>query len=131
MTTLEATRAGRRDLAMRRILVVEDDYFVAQDLCTTLRDHGAHVVGPVPSIDAARAHLKDAAIDCVLLDINLDGEHAFELAAEARNAGFKVVFLTGYDFSFIPRELKPIDCLQKPVDTSALLRSILSGQPAT
>jgi DNA-binding response OmpR family regulator len=114
-----------------RLLVVEDDYFVAQDLCATLRDHGATVLGPAPSISSARSLANALRPDCVLLDINLDGDLAFELARELQAHGMRTVFTTGYDASFVPQHLRHTVCLQKPVDATALLRSIREHPPGT
>jgi DNA-binding response OmpR family regulator len=114
-----------------RLLVVEDDYFVAQDLCATLRDYGATVLGPAPSISSARSLVNALRPDCVLLDINLDGELAFELARELQARGVRAVFTTGYDATFVPQHLRHTVCLQKPVDATALLRSICARPPGT
>ena len=116
-------------LAGYRLLVVEDDYFVAQDLCAILRDHGATVLGPAPSVSSARSLASDPRPDCVLLDINLDGELAFELAQELQARGMHTVFTTGYDATFVPKHLRHTVCLQKPVDATALLRSIREQPP--
>lgn len=62
--------------------------------------------------------------DCVLLDINLDGQDAFGLAQELQSAGIHTVFTTGYDFSFVPAGLRGIACLQKPLQTDALIRAV-------
>jgi CheY-like chemotaxis protein len=117
-------------LAGYRLLVVEDDYFVAQDLCAILRDHGATVLGPAPSVSSARSLVGALRPDCVLLDINLDGEHAFDLAKELQANGTQTVFTTGYDPSIVPPKLRGILCLQKPIDTNALrgLRERLPGK---
>jgi CheY-like chemotaxis protein len=68
------------DLGGYRLLVVEDDYFVAQHLCTILREAGATVLGPAPNASSARSLTTALRPDCVLLDINLDGEYSFDLA---------------------------------------------------
>ena len=114
-----------------RLLVVEDDYFVAQDLCATLRECGATVLGPAPSISSARSLVNALRPDCVLLDINLDGELAFDLAKELQARGVRTVFTTGYDASFVPQHLRHTVRLQKPVDATALLRSIREQPPGT
>lgn len=46
-------------LADRRVLVVEDDYFLAVELARDLSAGGAEVVGPAASMDAARLDLVD------------------------------------------------------------------------
>ena len=48
---------GPREASLegRRVLVVEDEFFLADDLVRALKRHGAEVVGPVPSLDRALA----------------------------------------------------------------------------
>jgi DNA-binding response OmpR family regulator len=116
-------------LAGYRVLVVEDDYFVAQDLCSILRTRGATVVGPARSVSVGRELANAHRPDCALLDINLHGEYAFELAEELQTRGVRTVFTTGYDTSFIPPRLRHTACLQKPVDTNALVQTIRVRPP--
>ncbi|WLA78880.1 hypothetical protein [Bradyrhizobium elkanii] len=49
-------RATGRGAAMRTILIVEDEYFIADDCAALARQAGYHVVGPFASIDEARPH---------------------------------------------------------------------------
>ena len=112
-----------------RVLVVEDDYFVAQDLCSTLRSRGATVLGPARSVVVGRQLASAQAPDCVLIDINLHGEYAFDLAEELQSRGVRTVFTTGYDSTFIPPRLRHTPCLQKPIDTNALVQSIRLRPP--
>jgi DNA-binding response OmpR family regulator len=107
-----------------RILIVEDDYFVASECANALRNHGARVLGPVPDMPRARVALSEGAADCVLLDVNLKGEMVFELARELQNRGIPMIFTTGYDTSFLPASLRESPCLQKPVDTRELVSSV-------
>ena len=39
----------RTELNGKRIVVVEDDYLLANDICRELRDLGATVLGPAPT----------------------------------------------------------------------------------
>jgi DNA-binding response OmpR family regulator len=112
-----------------RVLVVEDDYFIAMDICSTLRSRGATVLGPAPNIGAGRDLAREHAPDCALLDVNLHGEHVFELAQELQERGVHTIFTTGYDSEFIPPSLRTVEYLQKPVDAQALVRSIRCEPP--
>lgn len=57
-----------------RILVVEDNYFVALSVETALLDAGYEVIGVVDSGEEALQSVADAAPDLVLMDIRLAGE---------------------------------------------------------
>jgi DNA-binding response OmpR family regulator len=123
-------RAAEDGLCGYRLLVVEDDYFVAQELCNRLRECGAEVLGPAPDIATALELARRLRPDCVLLDINLDGEAGFQLARELQMQRLRTVFTTGYDRGIIPPELRHADYLQKPFDSVALMRSIRAQPPA-
>jgi two-component SAPR family response regulator len=111
-------------LAGFNVLVVEDDYFVANELAAILREHGANVLGPVPDVAKGRAILSNSEPDCALLDVNLKGQLVFELAEELIDRGVPSVFTTGYDSSFLPPRLRKAPCLQKPIDGRDLVRTI-------
>ena len=56
-----------------RVLVVEDEYLVADDISETLEELGYQVAGPAATIGEAIALIEGGPLDCALLDANLDG----------------------------------------------------------
>jgi DNA-binding response OmpR family regulator len=109
------------------VLVVEDDYFIALELCSALRAAGADVIGPARDVKTALAAIRDGRIDCGVLDINLRGHMAFEIATELRARGIPAIFATGYDAFMIPDELADAVRLEKPIDLAALCRAVESA----
>jgi hypothetical protein len=61
------------DLSGRRVLVVEDDYYLASDAAAALRGAGAEVLGPCPDAQATLDLLKRAEPTHAVLDLNLGG----------------------------------------------------------
>jgi DNA-binding response OmpR family regulator len=121
---MEAADSSALSLEGLRILIVEDDYIVADECGSLLRKYGAHVLGPVPDAARARATLFGDSPDCALLDINLKGEMAFDLARELAVRGVPIIFTTGYDSSVLPASLRGRPLLQKPVDMRALIQLV-------
>lgn len=119
----EREHAGH-DLAGHIVLVVEDDYFIAEEICATLQGQGATVIGPAPDCEQGRVLLTGQRIDCAVLDVNLRGEHVFELAGELRARGIPSIFATGYDASFLPSTFSDAIYLQKPIDLAALVKAV-------
>ena len=113
-------------LAGLRVLVVEDDYFIADEICTTLRNGGAEVLGPMPDLEHGLDVVKSERLDCAVLDINLHGDLAFSLASELRKRGTPSIFATGYDQSVLPGSFSDSVRLEKPVDLNELLRAVQS-----
>ena len=120
----EPASAVNFELAGHSVLVVEDDYFIAEEICSTLRSCGATVIGPAPDVDEARRLMERNQLDCAVLDVNLHGEHVFEFAGELQARGIASIFTTGYDASFLPTPFAGSIYLQKPIDLVALVRAV-------
>jgi DNA-binding response OmpR family regulator len=109
----------------RRLLVVEDDYLIADELRDQLIALGADVIGPVPTL--ARAHQMigaETAVDGAILDVNLGGEKVFPIADLLRERGIPFVFVTGYDKSAIPPAYVNIPLCEKPFVALELARAL-------
>lgn len=121
-------------LSGQKILVVEDEYMIADDLAALLRQAGAEVIGPASSLPKAVRILDSRdRIDAAVLDINLCGVDVFPLVDELRNKGIPVMFLTGYGADGIPPEYSAITRCQKPMGTSRVveeLRAMVDAAPA-
>lgn len=83
-------------LASRRILVVEDEFLIANMLCDMLAEVSAVVVGPSFNVQQALHALRDQAVDAAILDMNLNGEWSDPVAEELVKRGIPFVFTTGY-----------------------------------
>ncbi|RPD85412.1 response regulator [Luteimonas sp. 100069] len=104
-------------LLNRHILLVEDDYLIADALAEALRAIGAQVLGPVGNVeDALRSVSRLDGLEAVLLDVNLGGQCTFAVADAVQARRIPLVFVTAYArdllpprFSRVPHCLKPID----------------------
>ena len=130
---------GASSLRGMRILIVEDEYYLADDLARTLERAGAAVAGPVGSLDEARAIVdaEKTRLDCAILDINLKGEMAFPIADRLQAEEIPFVIASGYSGGALPDRFKSAPRLEKPFDPaqiaeaiSRLLRPTLSTPPA-
>jgi CheY-like chemotaxis protein len=105
----------------RHILVVEDDFFQAFDLCAELDRCGASPVGPIASLDEAFVQLSsETPIDAALVDLNLGGEMVFPFADELVRRDIPLAFVTGYNQSVVPYRLQHIRRCEKPACSSEL-----------
>jgi DNA-binding response OmpR family regulator len=71
-----ATEPARRGLSGCRVLIVEDEYFLADDLKKRLESCGAKVVGPIAELGAAQAQISRDGFDVAAIDVDLRGEFA-------------------------------------------------------
>ena len=128
-----ANDAGERTLSLTgyRVLVVEDEYFIADDLRSALERCGAEVAGPVGCPGEATALLDgDAPIHLAVLDIDLHGEPAYGLAETLRERGVPFVFATGYGADFIPAAYAAVPRWEKPYHYETLLAALPLMGPA-
>jgi CheY-like chemotaxis protein len=108
-----------------RILIVEDEYLIADDICQALQDAGAEILGPSPTVSGAAALVAaEAAIDAALLDINLRGEPVFEVADTLLSRGIPFAFATGYDHWAIPARFGAVPRLEKPFKAPQILAAL-------
>jgi CheY-like chemotaxis protein len=109
----------------RRILVVEDEYMMAEDLQYDLEKAGAQVAGPVPSVaDALKMIAEEDRLDGAILDVNLRGEKAYPVADALRERGIPFVLATGYEQWALPEAYKDVPRCDKPVDLRNLARAL-------
>ncbi len=118
-----------------RLLLVEDEYLIAEDLKVSLQDLGIEVIGPAASVkDALTLVNQDAArLDGAVLDVNLRGERVFPVADALAARGIPFVFTTGYDGIVFPDPYASVARCEKPVDKKRLVQllslSRSNGQP--
>jgi DNA-binding response OmpR family regulator len=112
-------------LSGRRVLVVEDEYFLADDIARALAALGVQTIGPYAEVDeATQAVDRDVAIDAAIMDVNLREELVFPLARILRARKVPFVFTTGYDRSSIDAEFHDVPLWGKPLDVRALTNEL-------
>lgn len=121
---LQGTLPNAIRLTGQRVLVVEDNFYLADDLRRGLRAAGAEIVGPIPrSAPALEAVARDG-FDAAVVDINLGDGPSFVLADALKTSGVPFVFVTGYDEVLIPDRLADVPTVQKPADIRAIVQAV-------
>ncbi|MCH7798361.1 MAG: response regulator [Planctomycetes bacterium] len=108
-----------------RVLVVEDDFDVAEALRLVLATAGAEVIGPVSTVEAACELAKAQPLDAAVLDIALSPGTSAPVARTLLYRGCPFVFVTGFsNVEMLPEELPGHHVLVKPVDDRTLRAAI-------
>src|SRR5438876_3926512 len=97
-----------------RVLLVEDEFLIAEELAEILADAGAEVVGPYSNLKQALEAASSARIDIALLDVNLDGAEIYPAASALAARAIPFVFMTGYSREVLPPEPKSRTVIRKP-----------------
>lgn len=110
-----------------RVLVVEDNFVLAESMRWALQGMGCAVVGPAPTSERALELMDEEGVDVAILDIDLQGVSSIPVAERLRSLGRPFLFLTGYEStSLLPDELHDVRCLSKPVDPEVLADNLLA-----
>lgn len=128
---MDSPRARARHLSSfqrgRRVLVVENDYILAENLRAELERHGAEVLGPAASVAAALELIRTGpAPDAAILDINLDDEAVYPVADVLESRGIPFVFATSQQPLAIPHVYAQVPRAEKPV-VMPRLAQVLAG----
>lgn len=116
---------AERTLRECRILIVEDEYLLADDLRDELRRAGAMVVGMAATVDAALALIAaETRLDGAILDVNFGGQPAFPVADALHRRGVPFLFATGYDASVIPARFGSVVRCEKPINLRHVVKAI-------
>lgn len=105
-----------------KVLIVEDEYFIATELERFFTKLGATVLGPTPSIAQATGYIDEA--DAAILDIRLHDELVFPLADELALRQIPFVFYTGQGEIAIPDRFRYASYLSKPAAANSVYRAL-------
>ncbi len=84
-------------LEARKVLIVEDDYMQATDLCAIVEKANCHVLGPVSDEAGALLLLEKEVPDVAVIDLNLGTGMSYKVALELADQHVPFIFATGYD----------------------------------
>ncbi|AIZ42338.1 sigma 54-interacting response regulator [Cellulophaga baltica] len=100
------------------ILIVEDEFIVANDLSKTLQKKGYLVTGTAPSVEMAMISIEKKRPNIVLLDIRLRGKlSGIDLAKKLQKIGIPFIYLSANSNKTIldeAKKTKPYGFLVKP-----------------
>lgn len=121
-----------RPLSDLNIVILEDDYYQAQDCRMILEEAGARVISISATLPDLDRLLAEGPLDLMLIDINLGHGLSFDFARSLKARAIRFAFLTGYDAEMLPDDLADSPYLSKPADGTrivAALAALTSGTP--
>lgn len=110
-----------------RILIVEDDPFIALDLQAIVEGEGHRVVRVCPSLADARRHVV-GEFDFALLDVDLGDGKSFEVAFSLSERRIPFAFVSASRRSELPLDLRASAFVPKPYAEDAILRTVAAGR---
>ena len=124
MGTKKIGKKKGRELKGTRVLIIEDEYYIADDVRRLLDAAGAQVIGPYARFEQAQAAVEENGFDFAILDLNLQGKSAAPIADRLIERGKSFAIATGYGSRAVPKRLQKLPRIEKPFDPPALLELI-------
>ena len=128
-----AAGTGQAMLLDRHILVVEDEYMIAEEIVEVLSHAGARTLGPIPTIGGAMALVAVGdRIDAALLDVNVGSRPIWPVVDALLARSVPLVLSTGYDTNAIPQAYAHLPRCEKPTsgrDLVQALARVLAARP--
>ena len=108
-----------------KVLVVEDEIFIAKSLCKDISDLDVDVLEPVATGEEAVEVAHKENPDLILMDIRLgDKMDGIEAARKIKEkSGIPIVFMTGYATEYVKEQAQDVDCVEffeKPISVEDL-----------
>lgn len=107
-----------------RILVIEDEAALALDLQRMLRDAGFRTVGPASTVADVQRMIGRGAIDCAVLDLEVDRRAPLPIADLLAFAEVPFVYLSNGSRATVPTQHRRRPVVMKPVSRAALLAAV-------
>lgn len=116
-------------VAGSKVLLVEDEFLIALDIETAMRDAGFDVVGLARTADQAVDFARTQRPALVIMDVHLAGTRdGIDAALDIyRDTGIRCIFATAHqDYATMARAdpSRPFGWLMKPFTTVALVRMV-------
>lgn len=107
-----------------RILALEDEPVIALALEDLLLDAGSDPQVML-TIDTALNYLRGSpAIDAAILDVNINGETSYRVAARLAALRVPFIFSSGYGDAIHPQEFAAVPTVAKPYTLAELRRAL-------
>ena len=107
-----------------RVLVVEDNFLLAEALCQILSVHGVSPVGPAATVAAALRLVDESKIDAAVLDVRLHSDMIFPVCKVLQGRGIPFIFATGSMKEEIPAVFATAAVVTKPYKATELMNAL-------
>ena len=112
-------RVGK--LSGLKVLIAEDLWIHADTMSVILEAEGATVLGPFSTADEAIAQVRQAPPDFALIDMNLGGVFADDLASEMTQRSVAYAIITAYRSLPTNADADAVGVLRKPINAKAII----------
>jgi DNA-binding response OmpR family regulator len=116
-----------------RILLIEDEYLIAEMVCDMITDLGCHCIGPIITMDEGLKAATTETCDAAIINLVIQGRHAYAIAAALAARNIPFCFASGLPQHDIQEQWRARPFLAKPYaleNVHAFLLAVLAS-PST
>lgn len=113
----------------RRVLIVEDDPFIALDLEDIVTEAASVEIVTASSLAEARSHLA-TPVDFALMDVDVVGGRTYDLATTLLGCRTPFAFVSASRIVDIPEALRAVPFIAKPYRPSHIGEAVRRGLAA-
>jgi len=113
----------------KRLLIVEDEFIIAQEIANFVRDRGGEVAAMTGHLDQA-LKAADDGLHGALVDVQLGEVESYPVVEKLRGAGVPVILMTGYTTTNLREDMQDCPAVTKPFPQKkleALVREVFCG----
>src|SRR5215475_8077784 len=107
----------------RKLLIVEDEFLIAEDCASTAEKAGFEVAGPYLKLEDVPSDL--AGISAAILDLNVCGVSAYPLLDRLLEMNIPVTLYTGYNAKCGPEKYAKVSRVNKPSACTDAVKDIM------
>lgn len=107
-----------------QVLVVEDEWLLAEAMTHDITAEGYQVIGPVGTVGHALALLETEKVSAAILDYSLGGSTSFPIARALRARNIPFCFMSGYMREQLPEEFNDVPLFVKPCEGHVLRQQV-------
>lgn len=115
---------GTGSPAVPAILVVEDEWLIADTIDQALVDAGYRTIGPAATVEEALALIASERCDAALLDVNLGFEKSYPVVDRLIDLQIPHLLLTGYSRGDLPERYRESGIVDKPLAARTLIAAL-------
>lgn len=111
------------------VLIVEDEWLIADMIEHALSHAGYRTLGPAASVAQALALMAAKPCDAALLDVNLGSEKSYAVLDRLIVLRVPHLLITGYSIGDLPERYRHCPCVGKPLVAESLVAALKSLAP--
>jgi DNA-binding response OmpR family regulator len=117
--------AGRKTTTLNTVLIVEDEYLIADDVARAFLTIGCLGIEMAADAAGALSSIQRRRPDGAVLDVTLRNKMDFSVADALSCEQVPFVFMTGHEYSVIPRRFGHVIRCQKPIAPADVVEALL------